>query len=468
MRRAVILILIAMMAGAEAPAYRVIAADRPFDSAQGKPFDSAQGKPNIILILSDDHRWDGIGAAGNPNVITPSLDRLAREGVYFPQAIAHIPQCSPNRAMILTGLAPHQTGWYSNQSQRKDVVAPDGLGRYPMLPKLLQDAGYHTALVGKWHLAQEPWLSGFTDVRTWLPQGSGPYSDLPVAHGKSRERKPASGFTQEVFTDDAIQYVKGAAARKQPFFLWLALTAPHGPFAPNPERIQKLYAGKPAESLLPPGFDRNAKMANWTNYYEAITSVDEQVGRIMQTLEDQKLARNTIVVFMGDNGFMMGSRGWNGKVIPYEESVRVPLIVHAPMLAKFEGRTDAAASSLDLPVSIGRWAGAKVPADWSGRDLTPALRSKKDHKLPHAVAEFPDNTSKEFGQYAYRSIRTPAAKLILWEAESKRDELYDLVKDPRETANLLEDPAYDKVESELRTHLEAWMKRTGDTFRSAR
>jgi arylsulfatase A-like enzyme len=452
MRRAVILILIALMAGAEARHHPALAAERP----------------NIILILSDDHRWDGIGAAGNPNIITPHLDRLARAGVYFPQAVAHIPQCSPNRATILTGLSPHQTGWYSNQVQRPEAVAPDGLGKYPLLPKLLQDAGYHTAIVGKWHLAQEPWLSGFTDVRTWLPPGGGPYLNLPVARGRSREVKPASGFTQEVFTDDAIEYVKGAATRKQPFFLWLALTAPHAPFQPNPDRIQKLYAGKPAESLLPPGFERNARMENWTTYYEAITLVDEQVGRIVKTLEDQKLARNTIIIFMGDNGFMMGSRGWNGKVIPYDGSVRVPLIVHAPMLAKFEGRTDAVASSLDLPASIARWADAKVPSDWTGRDLTPALRSKKDHKLPHAVVEFPDTTSKQFGQYAYRSIRTPATKLILWEAEAKNDELYNLVKDPHETLNLVDDPAYDKVEGELRAQLEAWMKRTGDTFRTAR
>jgi arylsulfatase A-like enzyme len=424
-------------------------------------------RPNIILILSDDHRWDGIGAAGNPNVITPNLDQLARAGVYFPQAVAHVPQCSPNRAMLLTGLAPHQSGWYSNQSQRKEVVAPNGLGRYPLLPRLLQEAGYHTAFVGKWHLAQEPWLSGFTDVRTWLPAGSGPYRNLPVAHGQSRALAPASGFTQEVFADDAIAYVNAATQRHQPFFLWLALTAPHGPFQPNPERIQKLYAGKPAESLRPPGFDRNARIDNWTTYYEAITSVDEQVGRLLQTLESRTTARNTIVIFMGDNGFMMGSRGWTGKVIPYEESVRVPFIIRAPMLAKFEGRTDAAASSLDLPVSIGRWAGAKVPAGWTGRDLTPALQSPRDHKLPHAVLEFADNSSEQFGQYAYRAIRTPTTKLIRWESKAKGDELYDLVKDPHETANLIDNAAYRKTKAELGVELDAWMKRTSDTFRRA-
>jgi arylsulfatase A-like enzyme len=424
-------------------------------------------RPNVILILSDDHRWDGIGASGNSNVVTPNLDRLARTGVYFPQAVAHVPQCSPNRATLLTGLPPHQTGWFSNQSQRKEIVGPDGLGRYPLLPKLLQDAGYDTAFVGKWHLVQEPWLSGFSDVRTWLPGGSGPYRNLPVARGRSRGLAPANGFTQEVFADDAIEYVNAAAGRQRPFFLWLALTAPHGPFQPNPERIQKLYAGRSPESLLPPGFDRSARMDNWTNYYEAITSVDEQVGRLLQALEDRKLVQNTIVIFMGDNGFMMGSRGWTGKVIPYEESVRVPLIIRAPMLAKFEGRTDAVPSSLDLPASIARWAGAKVPGNWTGRDVTAALESKRDHKLPHAIVEFADNQSQQFGQYAYRAIRTPTAKLILWETPAKKDELYDLLKDPRETANLIDDPSHERTRAELRGQLDAWMKRTADTFRKS-
>lgn len=429
---------------------------------------SAGERPNIILILSDDHRWDGIGAAGNPNIVTPNLDRLAREGVHFRQAIAHVPQCSPNRATILTGLSPHQTGWYSNQAQRADVRGPDGLSRYPLLPKLLQEAGYHTALIGKWHLQQQPWLSGFADVRTWLPGGDGPYHDLPVARSGSRELKPASGFTQEVFADDAIAYVKEARTRQQPFFLWLAFTAPHRPFEPNPERIRRLYAGKPTESLLPPGFDGKPPLDNWTIYYEAISSLDEQVGRLLQALDDQKIARQTIVIFMGDNGFMMRSRGWTGKVLPYEESVRVPLIIRAPMLSKFEGRTEAMASSLDLPMSIARWAGAKTPTEWTGRDLTPALHSKHDHRLPHAVAEFADNQSQQFGQYAYRSLRTSTRKLILWEAADKKDELYDLTKDPRETTNKIDDVAFDHMEAELRVELERWMKRTGDTFRKSR
>ena len=425
---------------------------------------SAASPPNIIFVISDDHRWDGLGAAGNPRVMTPNLDRLAREGVHFLQATMHVPQCSPGRAQLLTGLPPHRTGWYSNQHRHPDVDRRDGFARFPLLPALLAKAGYHTVFTGKWHLTPEPWDSGFADVLAWLPGGGGAYRDLPLARGRSRALTPGEGYTQERFTDEAIGFLKSEEAVRRPFFLWVALTAPHAPFGPNPPHIQKLYAGKSREDLLPPGFKGETIATSWNSYYEAISFMDEQVGRLLRTLDERRLTRNTIVVFIGDNGFMMGDRGWNGKVLPYEGSVRVPLIVRAPGLARLSGRTDAAASSLDLPFTFLRWAGVRPPADWPGRDLTPALQRRR-HGLDFAVSEFADNQSQQFGQYAYRLIRTPAHKLILWERSDKKDELYDLRADPHETRNLAGDPALARSERELRTRLGAWMKQTGDVFR---
>jgi N-acetylglucosamine-6-sulfatase len=423
--------------------------------------------PNIIFVISDDHRWDGLGAAGNPNVQTPNLDRLAKEGVYFQQATMHVPQCSPGRAQLLTGLPPHTNGWYSNQHRSPAVDRTDGFARFTLLPALLQNAGYRTVFTGKWHLTPEPWDSGFADVLTWLPGGGGPYRNLPVAYGRSRDLKPNDGYTQQRFADDAIGFLKSEKAAEKPFFLWIALTAPHAPFGPNPPHIEQLYAGKTREQLLPPGFKGETAATTWNKYYESISFMDEQVGRVLQTLEEQRLDQNTIVVFLGDNGFMMGDRGWNGKVLPYEGSVRVPLIVRAPGIAKVRGRTDAAASSLDLPPTFLRWAGLKPPRQWPGRDLTPALQ-RRAHELRHAISEFADNQSQQFGEYAYRLIRTPTHKLILWERAEKKDELYDLVQDPRESRNLAGDAALGRIERDLRAKLGAWMKQTGDTFRRTR
>jgi arylsulfatase A-like enzyme len=448
-----------------AAAAALVAGSLATPSARQRP--ERDDRPNILFIISDDHRWDGLGAAGNRHVVTPNLDRLAAEGVHFTQATIHVPQCSPLRAQLLTGLSPHQTGWYSNQAQRAQVQSPHGFDRFPRLPDLLQRAGYRTVLIGKWHLLPDPWLVGFTDVRTWLPGGGGPYRDIPLAQGNSRETRAADGFTQEVFANRAIDFLKSDEAQQAPFLLWLAFTAPHGPHRPNPPHIEKLYAGKRDEEIVPPGFTGTGRTRRWVAYYEAISFLDEQVGRVLETLEARRLAERTVVVFLGDNGFMMGSRDWDGKVLPYEDSIRVPLIVRAPAIAKLKGQTDAAASSLDVPPTLARLAGVAPPRAWAGRDLRPVLAGTRNHGITHAVSEFADTTSEQFGRHAYRLARTPSHKLILWNDRTRGDELYDLKQDPRESTNALGQPQVEQVEATLRKVLDDWMKRTADPFRQA-
>src|SRR5205823_8704638 len=124
----------------------------------------------------------------------------------------------------------------------------------PMLPDLLSKSGYRTVFIGKWHLTPEPWECGFTDVRTWLPGGGGPYEDAGLAHHNSRTHPVQKGFTNQIFGDDAVAFLNSADAKSEPFFLWLALTAPHMPIKPNPPDIEKLYAGKTAADLVPPTF----------------------------------------------------------------------------------------------------------------------------------------------------------------------------------------------------------------------
>ena len=146
--------------------------------------------------------------------------------------------------------------------------------------------------------------------------------------------KTLPGYTQEIFADDAVAFLRSRGAKKAPFLLWLAFTAPHTPLTPNPPRIEALYAEKSGAALKPPGFTAPAE-ADWRHYDEAVSSLDEQIGRVLAALDQAGLAKTTAVVFLGDNGFMMGQRGIgakgpNGKVVPYEGSLRVPLIVRAP------------------------------------------------------------------------------------------------------------------------------------------
>jgi arylsulfatase A-like enzyme len=425
---------------------------------------AADAKPNIVFVISDDQRWDCLGAAGNPNIVTPAQDRLAKQGTYYRQATIHVPQCSPSRATLLTGLAPHQHGWFSNQAAESSRTDPAKLKNLPMLPKLLHDAGYRTILIGKWHLIPEPWDCGFTDVRVWLPGGGGPYENAGLAHGNSRQRTKTPGFTNQIFGDDAVTFLRSDDAAKQPFFLWLALTAPHMPIQPNPADIQKLYADKTKQQLMPPNFPHDRDAGDWKHYYEACSMADRQLENVLNTLDEKGLAKNTMVIFLGDNGFMMGGRDvpqfkknkpYMGKVFPYEDSVRVPMIVRMPEGGPNRGTNDEPVSSIDLPPTILQAAGVTPPKDMPGHDLF-----DPQYKPAEAFCEFADNESDKFGEIAYRLVRTPKYKLIVY--ESRPEEMYDVAKDPQEQKSLANDPAAAEVKADLRKRLDEWMRKTKD------
>jgi choline-sulfatase len=365
-------------------------------------------------------------------------------------------------------LPPHQNGHYANQTQREDVKNADGFKQYPMLPALLRDGGYRTVLIGKWHLAPEPWNCGFTDVRVWLPPGGGKYRDEPnITRGNTRKPIELKGYLNELFGEDAAAFIRSDAAKEKPFFLWVALTAPHMPLTPNPPEVQKVYDGKSAEDVWPPHLPKDAKPRRMKDYAEAVTMADRQLGHVMAALDERKLTENTIVVFMGDNGWMMGTRDLNdqkayqGKVYPYEDSVRVPFVVKVPGAKNLGAGSDACVSSLDLPPTLLKFAGVTPPTTWVGRDMAPALAGD-DKPFAHAVCEFPDSNNSKFGDVNYRLIRTATHKLIDWGDPKRADEFYDLKADPQETKNLIDDTATKTTRDGLRKELRAWMERTQD------
>lgn len=446
----------------------LLLAAAPIAAAPGPGSDA---RPNLLFITSDDHRWDALGAAGNAAIHTPVLDRLAREGVYFTQATVNVSQCLPVRASLLTGLAAHTHGAYSHETQRPEASGPAAFADQPTVPALLRDAGYETVLVGKWHLASDPWKIGFDRTLTWITGGAQRFLDPDVARGESRELHKVEGFTQEILADAAIDYLTRGRSPGKPFLLWLAFTAPHAPFAPNPERIEALYRGKTAAELMPEGFPRDIPTNDWLHYYEAVSHFDEQLGRVLETLDKTGLAASTVVVFLGDNGFMMGERGVGatggaGKVVPYEASVRVPMMVRAPGLQGFTGPSPAAVSSLDIPPTLLAFAGLETPARWPGRNLLPLLQKAGAAGFEDAYSEWADDRGRRFGHLAHRLVRTPTHKLIVWEDPAQPSELYDLEADPREVHNLAGTPQAAGVETDLLRRLLAWMAKTDDPARS--
>ncbi len=432
-----------------------------------------QQKPNIVFMISDDHRWDALGIAGNDKVKTPNLDQMAREGQWYPEFTIQIPTCSASRSAILTGLTPSANGWYSNEFQRKDIIDAHGFDRYNLLPKELQKAGYRTALTGKWHITPDPWLCGFETINRWMLGGAGSFHNPRLAEGKNREMKEVKGFTNTIFADDAVAELQKQASAEttQPLFLWVAFTAPHGPFTPNPEPVAGMYEGKSAEELAPETFFDDPQKTKkgrqtWNNYYEAVTALDAEVGRILNTVRsNEKLSSNTLIVFMGDNGFMMGRRDMHGKYVPYDDSLLVPMIAWGPdSVIGAKGTTvSASLNSLDLPPTFVKVAGGTPPAEWHGRDATAVLKDGQPHDITYAVSEYPDHDSLIDHVMAYRVIRTPQHKLIEWHPETKQEpEFYDLVADPAENNNLFGKPEVAEAQSELKTQLDAYRKRTGD------
>ena len=424
----------------------------------------AEERPSFLVVLSDDHRWDALGAAGNPSIVTPVMDRMAREGIYFRQATVSVSQCHPVRASLLTGLPSFLHGVYSTKVQAPGVA--ETLCRRPTVSGLLRDAGYRTVLVGKWHVPGRPAECGFDEVRTWLPEGGSDFRDPDLVRGGSSEHERVPGYTQEIFADDAIAFLKGETARERPFLLWLGFTAPHLPYLPNPERIQALYAGRSDEQLLPPNFPRDVAANDWRHYDEAVSHLDEQLGRVLAALHETGLAERTVVVFLGDNGYMMGERGLggpgsgaDGKQVPYESSLRVPFLLEGPGLPKALA-SDLPASSLDLPPTLLSLAGVPIPPTWPGRDLRAALAGKQE--IAEAFAEWSDETSEKFGALAFRAVRTPSHKLIVWKDPKKGEELYDLQADPAEAHNRIADPQAKAILADLRGRLRSWMERNGD------
>jgi arylsulfatase A-like enzyme len=450
-------------------------------------------RPNIVFILSDDHRWDGLRAAGNKAIVTPHLDKLCKDSVLFTHGVVAAPQCCPSRAVLLTGLYPHQNGCYSNKLWSKD--AERGFGE-PTVVELLRDAGYQTTLIGKWHLKPLPWKCGFNEIRRWMPQGADSYEDAKLARGRSDEVKESRGHVTEIFSDDAVAYLNERAKAKgdaQPFFLWLAYTAPHTPQRPVPQSCRAPYANLPRDHC-PPGFPPQAesndfKSGPWAQYYSAITHLDQQVGRVLQAIDDNGLRENTVVVFLGDNGWMMGSHGRFGKMLPEDESSRVPFIVRAPApLQGWAGASGAMASSIDLPVTWLALAGAPVPETFAGSSLLPLLADPKPKEVFRDTAFFQFEDEKNWPGLAYRAARTADWKYVLRptrpakelkslkkkllereeEKENRKmpnletEQLFDLRNDPHELHDVAAAPQAAAALRDMRERLRQELERTAD------
>jgi arylsulfatase A-like enzyme len=417
-------------------------------------------RPNILVVFSDDHAEQAISAYGSRVNVTPHLDRLAAAGARFTNSFVTNSICSPSRATLLTGQYSHVNG--------VPVFNPfDGSRNH--VAKLLRAAGYHTGVVGKWHLGSDP--TGF-DRWIVLP-GQGDYRDPQfVVPGHTLSIR---GHATEVITDLAIEFLKTRPADK-PFFLMLHHKAPHRDWQPEdrhaarftdaeipePATLRDDYATRPAalpenrqtivRDLTPADLKREPPaglagddLLQWKyrrfmhDYLACVQGIDDSVGRVLDHLESTGLAANTVVVYTTDNGWFMGEHGLYDKRFMYEPGLRVPLIARGPGI-RAGGTPAEFVANIDLAPTFLALAGLPVP-DWmQGRSLVPLLRGEPLVDWRTSVYYRYYHDPGHHDTRAHYGVRTATHKLIhYWRKDAW--ELFDLVADPHELHNLLFDPA---------------------------
>ena len=459
-------------------------------------------RPNILFIFTDDHALNALSAYGGPLAKlapTPHLDRIAKEGMLFRHCLVSNSICAPSRAVILTGKHSHLNGQRTN----KDTFD----GSQQTVSKLLQRAGYQTAIVGKWHLKSTP--TGFHHFEVLKGQGQY-YNPLLFTNG---EMVKHTGYTTDIITDQALKWIDQRDQNK-PFFLMAQHKAPHGRWEPalrhlktfediqipepptlfddysgrseapanhkmgiaehiGPSRLMLRYSSKftPEQYKIFDGHFRplneamqkldlkGKKLTRWNyqryikNYLRCVKAVDENIGRMMDYLDENGLSKNTVVIYSSDQGFWLGEHGWFDKRWMYEESL------HTPLLVRWTGRTKPGSTNTDLVSNLDfaqtflDIAGAPQPKDMQGRSLLPILHGKtpEDWRKTHYYHYYEaggHGVPIHFGvtDGRYKLIRFPDEKLNTWE-------FFDLKVDPQEMKSRLNAPKYSKIIAGLKKEL---------------
>jgi arylsulfatase A-like enzyme len=440
-------------------------------------------RPNILFIMSDDHASHAISAYGSRVNRTPNIDRIAREGMRFDHCFCTNSICAPSRAVILTGKYSHLNGVIDNRLKFD--------GSQQTLPKLLRQAGYQTAIVGKWHLKTSP--TGF-DYSNILP-GQGAYHDpVMIENGVKKKHE---GYVTDLITDVAIEWLKGRPGDK-PFFMMLHHKAPHANWEPD-EKHAELY--KDADVPEPPTFNdtyetrtdqiknhrlhvgpkqwelhfkrfgplpdgmSEQKTKEWVyqvymkNYLRCIASVDDNIGRVLDYLDEEGLRDNTIVVYTSDQGFFLGDHGLYDKRFMYEHSLRMPLLMRYPKEIAPGSTAGQMVLNLDFAPTLLDFAGAAVPADIQGRSFRAIARGRtRDDWRTAMYYRFYETA---FGIGPHEGVRTQRYKLIHFLYGDEGWELYDLEKDPDEMKNLYGHPDHRELIETLKAKLEMLKRRYG-------
>jgi arylsulfatase A-like enzyme len=416
---------------------------------------------NFIIIITDDQRWDSMGvvqremgASGRFPWFTngtPNMDRLAAEGVRFRNAFVTLSLCSPSRAAILTGRYNHLNGVIDNST-----AFPTTATTYA---SLLRGAGYITGMVGKWHMGQQTARPGFDFSASFLGQGN--YNDNVVyVNGVATA---TTGWVDDVSTDYALSFINSNYTR--PFALQIGFKSTHGPNTP-PDWAANLYSTSVSRDVpnltVPPPYrttiSANGEAAKRT-YHQCLTAADADIGRILERLDQLGIATNTMVIFLGDNGYYLGEHGLGDKRSIYEESLRVPLIVRYPRLAQPAIRDDLILN-IDIAPTILDLAGVPVPASMQGRSWRPLLAGGSVTNWRQSfLAEYILESGYSIPTCV--GLRTVDAKLVFWPGNPDWCEMFNISNDRYEITNLFNVAGSRTQRDVLKAEFDRQMRDTG-------
>ncbi len=430
---------------------------------------------NIVYILSDDHRYDVMGFMGHPWVKTPAMDAMAKDGVHFRNAMVTTSLCSPSRASVLTGQYMHKHGVVDN-----NVLTPPGT---VFFPQYLQKAGYQTAYFGKWHMgghsdAPRPGFDKWVSFR-----GQGTYYPPPAQRKWSLnvdgKRVPQKGYITDELTDYAIDWLDNSVKdSNKPFFMYLSHKGVHGMFYPA-KRHAGMYKGKPLPvpstmANTPENYKgkprwlkdqrnswhgvdfayhQNTDIAeHYRLYCESLMSVDESIARVRKWLKDNGKEENTLVMYMGDNGFQWGEHGLIDKRTAYEASMRVPLLGVCPGVWKPGSTLEQVVAGIDIGPTLLAAAGLKTPENMDGSSYfqLAAGKDSADNWRKNLLYEYYWEYNFPHTPTTY-ALRTQRYKFIQYHGVWDIDELYDLQNDPEEKNNLI----FDKTQQQRITQMRA-------------
>jgi N-acetylglucosamine-6-sulfatase len=438
---------------------------------------------NIVFILADDHRYDALGFMGHPFLETPHLDSLAREGAHFKNAFVTTALCSPSRATILTGLYAHRHGVVDNNHPvRADLT---------FFPQLLQKAGYTTGFFGKWHMGGES-AAPQRGFDKWISfRGQGEYLPARTGGAKAKGNQPnllnidgrevvRNGYITDELTNYAVEWLD-TVPRDKPFFLYLSHKAVHADFVPAARHAGR-YAGK--KLPVPASQKKHEHAPMWVQnqrnswhgmdypyhseldvetyyqrYCETLLAIDDSVGRVLATLKARGQLDDTLIVYMGDNGFAFGEHGLIDKRTAYEWSMRVPLLARLPARLKAGTTVTQLVANLDIAPSLLEFAGLPAPAGIDGRSFWPVAQNASAVGRTEFLYEY--FWERNFPQTpTIHALRRDRYKYVhvhgLWDL----DELYDLQADPGETKNLIFEPQHAGLIKEMNARLFALLEET--------